>query len=242
VNRFRALKLPLASAALVAVLACAILTRQQVPAWQNSLSLQRHSLAVGEDNATARYLLAVSLQAAGRPESEVIAEYQRSVALQPDYVNALTQIAMIALRHQQFAEAQALIEQTVRLEPANLSLKSNLAALESLQDRPAEATAHLGDIVRLNPSFTAGRHALAQYFLKQNRLDDARRELETVLQESRWDFLAWFELGSVHARQQRPDEALRCTGRALWINPAFTPAIRKWLVLDRLERLRRAQR
>ena len=124
-------------------------TARQVPSWKNSLVLYQHSIAVGEDNAAVRYLLAVALQASGRPVAEVIAQYQRALQHRPDYVNALTQLAIIAITHQQMDEARKIIEETIRLEPNNPSLRANLGAFWVRAGRPDEAIKHFDEVLRL---------------------------------------------------------------------------------------------
>ena len=58
----------IAATALI-LLALGVVTARQVKAWNNSIALYQHSIAVGEDNAEVRNLLAAALQAARRPQA-----------------------------------------------------------------------------------------------------------------------------------------------------------------------------
>jgi len=211
---------------------CFVLTSKQVAVWQNSFRLYEHSLAVGEDNATIQYLLATALQAAGRPEAEVVAHYQRAIALAPDYINAYTQLAGIALGHQRIDEARRIIEHTLRLEPRNAGLHKNLGAVSLWQGKPDESIAQLEEALRLNPADPSTYCDLAGVYLRLNRLAEARQQLEIAVRVAPWDFSARCNLGIVLSALGQKAEARRCFQRALWINPAFAEASRQLLLLD----------
>lgn len=110
-----------ALAALSALAAAAFVTKRQVTAWRDSITLYERSIAAGEDNAAVRYLLALSLQAAERPQSEVVAQFQAALKHRPDYTNALTQLAVLSLSQQRIDEARALLEHAVRGDAQNSS-------------------------------------------------------------------------------------------------------------------------
>jgi Flp pilus assembly protein TadD len=61
-------------------------------------------------------------------------------------------------------------------------------------------------------------------YSKQNRPDDALRELEIVANASPWDFAVHNDLGALYLRFGRREEARRSFERALWINPEYAGA------------------
>ncbi|MSU22813.1 MAG: tetratricopeptide repeat protein [Opitutus sp.] len=233
------LRLPLVLVSLLALGACFVLTQRQVRAWENSTRLYEHSIAVGEDNGTVRYLLAVALHSAGRPEADVAAQFRRALELQPDYVNAYSQLSILALRHQRFDEAWSLVETTLRLEPRNPTVHRNAAAVELWRQRLPAAIGHLQDAVRLNPAYVDGHHDLARIYVSQNRLEEARGELETVLRLTPWDWAACGELGVLLANLNQPAAARDRLERSLWINPAYEPARRDLAALSQLQQSKR---
>ena len=203
--------------AVLALGACFGLTRQQLRAWHDSVSLYRHSIAAGGDNATIRYLLGSALQANGAPESEVLAEYRRALELDPTYVNALTQLAANALNHANNEECRKLIERTLELEPRNPALHKNLGAFYVRTGHPEQAIPHFKAALKLDPSYGDAHHELAWIYLQQNKLEPAIQELEAVVGANAWDAQAHYELGNALARSGRIQESRRELERAVWM-------------------------
>jgi Tfp pilus assembly protein PilF len=212
----------IATAAIIA--GFGILTARQVNAWKDSLTLYRHSIAAGEDNAAIRYLLAVSLQAAGRPQAEVVAQFQRALAHRPDYVNALTQLAIIAFSNQQMDEARNLIEQTVKLEPGNPGLHANLGAFWVRAGRPDEAIRHFEHVLQLDPKSSGAHLELGKIRLNKNQTEEGRAHYEARARLDRWNPEALTDYGTLLCNLRRLEEARHYLERALWIQPGFERA------------------
>jgi Tfp pilus assembly protein PilF len=219
-------RIPISAAASVILVACLWLTHRQSGVWRDSLTLHRHSIAVGVDSATTRFLHAIALRADGRPQAEISAEYERALVLDPTYINALTSLAVIALNGGQIEQAARMIDRTHALEPSNPSVYQNLAAFAALRGQPDLALKYFADGLKLKPNFTALHRDLAQFYTQRQQFAEAAAEWETVIRLTPWDYEAWTQLGAVRAAQQRLAEARECTERALWINPAFAPASR----------------
>jgi Flp pilus assembly protein TadD len=211
-------------AAAASLLACFTLTRRQVLAWTTSTSLYEHSIAVGEDNVHIRYLLGMAELSAGKPEAEVVAQLRRALQLDPTNINTLTQLAILALKHQRYEEARQLIEETRRLEPQNPSVHQSLGSLCLYQDKNDEAVSHFTDALRLNPNNAEAHQALASVFLKQNRLEEARSHLEAAVRAMPWNAVAVCDLGILCANLRRDDEARAYLKRAIWLRPDYQRA------------------
>jgi tetratricopeptide (TPR) repeat protein len=224
VLRYPKLRVLAAASAILLLGVFSCLTYQQASAWKDSVELYQRSIASGVDNATIRYLLAVALQSARQPEATVAEQFRRAVALSPDYTNAYTQLALLALNRHDFVEAERLIKETIRLEPRNPALLKNLGVLRNLQGRTDEAAALFAEALRLDPSYTDAHRELSWMYSKQNRPDDALRELETVANASPWDFAVHNDLGTLYLRFGRREEARRSFERALWVNPEYVSA------------------
>jgi tetratricopeptide (TPR) repeat protein len=208
--------------ALLAVLT--VVTVRQVPAWKNSRALYEHSIAVGEDNPAVRYLLALALQAAGRPQAEVVAQYQAALRLRPDYINALTQLAIIAFANGRTDEARALIAESVRCEPRNPGLHLNLGALAVRAGRPDEAVPHFERALQLDPRFPGAHLELAQIRWAQQRHAEALGHYQARAAAERWNPDALTDYGTILCNVGRPAEGKPFIERALWIAPAHAQA------------------
>jgi len=217
-NRSKGLRTAFGATAVAGLLACGVLTFRQVCAWKDSLHLYRHSIAAGEDNSTIRYLLGAALLAE-QHEEEAAAQFRRALELQPDYVNALTQLASLAMRHKRFDDARRMIEASIQFEPRNPGLRFNLAMLALWQGRTEEAVRHLQKTLELDPASTAARHTLAQFAVKANRPDEARAHYAEIVRLNRWDAGTLAEYGVLLANLGNLEESRRQLARAAWIDP-----------------------
>jgi protein O-mannosyl-transferase len=217
--RFPRLRPALAAGAASALVAFTVLTWRQVGVWKDSITLHEHSIAVGEDNPGVRYLLAVALQAAGRPEAESVAQWQRAIELEPDYVNAHTQLALVAARHGRLEEAQRILEQNVQFEPRNPGLHLNLGVFAGLQGKPEDAARHYHQVLQLDPKNAGALRELAQLHARANRLEEARTLYDRLVRAHPWDTRALAELGVLSANLGRLADAQRYLSRAVWIDP-----------------------
>jgi len=230
---------PLAiTAALVVLAGSFAATRRQVPVWENSIRLYGHSIAVGEDNAAVRYLLGLALQSAGRPESEVVAQFQRAIELQPDYINAHTRLIILAIQHRQFDEARRRAGEILRFDPGNPALHVNLGSTCQWQGRLDEAETHYKEALRLDPSSTSARRELINLYLRQDRLADLPSQYQELIRYNPWDPTALAEAGVLSANRGQLDQARRYLERALWIDPGNDLARRNLPLLDQLQQCR----
>ena len=211
-----------ATAALVAVLG--VITARQVGAWRNSITLYERSIAAGEDNAAVRYLLAVALQAAGRPQAEVVAQFRRALEIRPDYINAITQLAVIALSNQRLDEARRLVEEAARYEPNNPGMHANLGALALRSGKTEEAIRHYETVLRLDPKSTGAHFELGQILLNRNEMEAGRVHFEARARIDKWNPDALADYGTLLTNMKRFEEARHYLERALWIRPNFPRA------------------
>ena len=235
-NRRRLLVAAAATAAIIA--ACGIVTRRQISTWENSLRLYENCLAAGEDNPAVRYLYGVALQAAGRPEAEFAAQFRRALDRAPDYVNAHTQLALIALRHQRFDEARQMLEQNIRFEPSNASLHSNLGSFWSLRNDFDRALPCFERALQLTPQAPGLHRELASIYAKLNRVPEARRHYELAIKYDGWAFGDYNSLGFLVGNLGELAESRRLFERALWLEPGNEFSRRNLAALTQLERAR----
>ncbi len=219
VGRFPRHRSIVVAGALAALAAGFVLTRRQVTYWRDSGTLYRHSLAVGEDNPAVRFLYASSLLAAGRPDAEVLPQYQRALELQPDYVNALTQLAAYALAQNRPAEARALIERSIQCEPTNPNLHYNLGSFFVRTGKIDDAIRTYQRVLQLNPNSAGAHLELGQIYLNQNRVDSALAEYRERARLDRWNADAQCDYGILLGNMRHFSEALEYLEKTLWLLP-----------------------
>lgn len=218
-DRFRVPRLAVGAAVALVLAALAFVSARQVRAWRSSTALYEHCIRIGEDNAAVRYLYAVALQLAGRPLAESVEQFNRSLTLRPDYVNARTQLASIAFAQNQPDVARRLIEETLRQDPGNPGLHVNLGAYWQRAGRPDEAVRHYEEALRLDRTLASAHLELARILLSQQKLAEAGEHLRIRAEVDRWNPDALADYGNVLVALRRFDEARRFFSRALWIQP-----------------------
>jgi Flp pilus assembly protein TadD len=226
------LRVPAAVAVSSTLVACGVLTFRQVGAWKNSITLHEHSIAVGEDNPGIRYLLAVAFAASGRPEADVVAQFRRALELRPDYINALTQLAVIAMAHQRFDEAQAIVDKTVQLEPKNPSLRANLGALALRRGKPEEAIRNYEEVLNLDPKSAGAHFELGQIYLNRQEWEKGRVHYEARAHLDRWNSDAQADYGTLLTNMGRLEEGRYYLEHALWLNPDHERARQNLAVVE----------
>jgi Flp pilus assembly protein TadD len=208
----------------VALAGCTVLTHRQVKTWTDSETLYRHSIAVGEDNPGVRFLLASARAARGAADRELAAHYERALQIEPDYVNALTSLAALALKEQRPDDALALVNRSIACEPRNPALRYNLARINAILGRNDEAERHYEATLQLDPHSAGAHRELAQLCAARHDLAGARRHYEVVAASDRWNAPWLTEYGILLANLGDYAAAGRALERAAWIDPSYAPA------------------
>lgn len=130
---------------------------------------------------------------------ELIEPYRSSV----DAQLTLAQIAMVA-----GDRATALREARAALEKHPASELAALTLAQIIGDK-AEASAVLADFLKQNPRSREVRLAYSRMLFEQNRLDEAREEFETLLEQHPQDQTALYAIGLLSAQAGKLDDAER---------------------------------
>lgn len=146
--------------AAVALVGCAVVaslawaTTVQLRSWRDSASLFRHALAVTRDNHVAHAYLGAALLADGRT-GEAIGQYQESLALRPDQLTVVNNLAWLLAtgsdaRHRDPLLAVELAERAARLsDGSDPAILDTLAAAYASAGRFADAVRTARRAVRL---------------------------------------------------------------------------------------------
>ncbi len=179
-GRWQRLKGVIIAAAVLALAACGVRTRDQLRNWQNSETLFRHALAVSKDNYLASNYLGLWLLVNGRTE-EAMDDFRRALQICPDYPQAHFNLAVALARQHKFEEAIAHYREVLRLDPNNAEAHLNLGSAFLELGRLNEAEGEFTAALRINPYLAAGYYNLANVLDRQNRGDDAVRDYQEAL-------------------------------------------------------------
>lgn len=167
--------------ATAALLACAVLSHQQVRIWSDSESLFRHALTVTEANAVIRYSRGIARAKAGR-SFEAIADLEGALAIHPDHADAHAAIGHLLAQQNDLANALPHLERAVALRPGWALALTNLGrALETGGDRDG-ALARFEQAVAAAPDSADARYWLGLALARRTRLAEARNHLLVALE------------------------------------------------------------
>ena len=209
----------LAGLAALTLGACWWGTARQVPVWADGLRLAEQMRATAGEHVLTYREMAVALNFAGRPESEVNAQYRRALELDPTYPFALNELALSAARAGRFDEALALMGRLRDALPLDPAAWTNLGSVHLMAGNLDDARRDLRRAVELDPRQPAAHRLLAQAWVREGRFAEARGELETAVRCDHWDWQLHNELGVVYFGLDRYSDGIASLEHALWIHP-----------------------
>jgi len=168
VNRFPVLRFVVASAAVLVLTACLILTEHQLRFWRNSGSLFRHALAVTQDNGMAHLNLGVVCQETGRLR-EALAEYRAAAKSLPGYFQVHCNLGSVLDDLGQPEAALAEYRLALQLKPDLPAAHEGMGLAFVKLGRYAEAMNEFTNAAQLDPAYPWPYVQMGRVLLKQGR-------------------------------------------------------------------------
>ena len=194
-------------------------------------------LALDPTQAPAHLELGQLHASRGRPQ-EAIRHLTRATELAPDYKQAHYQLALLLDRSGRPREALERYERVLELDPDYADAYTRRAAVLAVLGRPIEALEILSARVDDAPSDAAALQALSVVLRQQNRVAEARAELERGLRSVRFaatdEARLRTELGGILAIEGRLRDAARELETAHELDPtvAQTSFVLGMVLLD----------
>ncbi len=178
-RQWRAPTTGLAIAAATVLVACVVLTRQQLVWWASSETLFQRMIAVNEDNYMAHYNLGNLLSRQDKL-AEAASHYEAALKAEPNYAEAHNNLGAVLLKQRRFDEALAHYSAAARLRPEHLYY-FNLANAQMDAGKPAEAVGNYQQALRLNPNSSQAHHNLGLALQEQGQAEAAMAEFRAAL-------------------------------------------------------------
>lgn len=228
----------LTALAVVALIASAIMTRRQLPHWEDSVHIFKRVLEVDPRNATACNNLGGELLAWGKPE-EALPYLQRAVSLEGhplmiwnlakchldlgDYPQArrlFTQAFQSKSDSRTVLTMFGLLRNLTQLEGDRVPERKLLALALAAQKNYSEAGAVLGEIIRGAPTDVEARTDMATCLAAEGKFKHAEALLRETTALAPTNATAVEALGSLLANANRLEEALQHLRAAVRMEPA----------------------
>jgi protein O-GlcNAc transferase len=163
-------------------------------------------------------LLAWKNHEAGRlPEAESL--YKAILGVDPDHVDALRSLGVLAHSAHKYDAAIDLIRKAIGLDPSNAQSHVNLADALKKKGEFDAAIASYHTAIALSPKFVAAYDRLAATLLNRADYADAAQIYQHLLEINPDNANAHQNLGLALAAQSKFDEAVECYRRAISLKP-----------------------
>jgi predicted O-linked N-acetylglucosamine transferase (SPINDLY family) len=150
--------------------------------------------------------------------------YRRALETDPDNIDALHFLGVIAYQRGDYDGAADLILRALSLNSSNAPAHNNLGNVYAAQDRTDEALASYGKAIALAPDYVDARVNLGGILVRQNRLEDAAACYGDLLALAPDRLDTHMDLGAILLRQGKREEAAACYRRAVSLKPDFVEA------------------
>jgi Flp pilus assembly protein TadD len=225
VARWRKTTAPVCLLGVIFLIACGVLTREQLRYWQNGETLFSHSIALAAHknnyiayNNLGDYLCQQNLFA------PAIDNYKQALQIKPDFEMASKNLGVALIRAKRYDEAISFYQNRLRLNTNNAGDYSNLGFALTASGRLDEAMDSYKKALQIKPDLEEAVLNLAGVFVAKRDLNEAVLQYLKALQRSPDDPEIHLELGGVLQQLGKLPEAEREFHEALALNPNYQKA------------------
>ena len=149
----------------------------------------------------------------------------RSLAIRPDFPEALCALGSLFMKLGRASAARALFERWLLLSPDSAEAWNSLASSIEFEGDLAQALACYARALEIDANLASAHNNLARVCIQHERFDEAMKHSARAVALAPEDPSALANQGVIHFRQGRLDEAERCYAAALRANPNFDAAL-----------------
>jgi tetratricopeptide (TPR) repeat protein len=217
-RRWRHHVISLSVAGLAAIIACILLTRQQIGYWKDNEILFRHALAVTQNNFIAHNDLGITLLNQDKA-SEAIGHFEEAIRLKPNYAQLYGNLGLALLKTGQTNEALEQFQAAVRVKPDDADAHYDLAGALLNNGQTDEAIGEYQEAIRLKPDYADAHYNFGLALARKNQIDEAINQYQEALRLKPDDADAHYSLGIAFDNKNQFDEAVSQFEEALRLKP-----------------------
>lgn len=147
-------------------------------------------------------------------------EFEQALTQDPGNLDALGGLAVLDTQAGQLERAQARVDARLAADPKNPALLVLAARIDFQGSNFPAGEAKLRNVVEIAPTTLEAYSLLGNLYVKQKRLDEARREFEALAARQTKPVGAQTVLGMILQMQNKPDEAIKAYDQALRLDPS----------------------
>jgi tetratricopeptide (TPR) repeat protein len=219
----RATRNALATAAVIVLWVCIVLTQSQVHFWQNSAALFDHALTINTNNYAAHYYLGLALEDRGQ-DKQAILHFNAAQQLQPGWPPPVSHLGACLERQGDTQSAMDCYESALKVQPDYSPARIALASLLSREGKIDAAANQYEEGLRCDPNAPDLHYNFANLLISQGKLAEAVGHYRESLRIDPNSPDAHNNLGIVLLTQGTPADAIEQFQEALRLRPDFPQA------------------
>lgn len=202
----------------IALIACAMVTRDQVRYWQNTVTLFQRAIDATNRNWLAHYNLGVTLADEGHPD-EAKQNYLMALKYRPDYWDAHLNLGTLLAKEGNNAEAIAHFSRALELRPDDAQTHYNIGLALAQQGKFDEAENHYLQAIKSKPDYAEAIHNLGLAYAAQGRDNEALARFSEAISVKKDFAEAHNNLAILLAKSGKMAEAASHFAEAVRIKP-----------------------
>jgi len=190
----------------------------------NSAETALNRLVIARPDKVEPLIELGELEEARQRFDRALATYLGALRIQPDNFLANFGLARCRAAMQDSNGALKQYEKVIQLRPADPILYNNVGLIYAERGQLALAKDNYEQALRLDPRCTAARINLANLLYQEGRVDDAARQLTTVVELDRDNFEAFMNAGAMLGQMRQFPKAAMLFRRAVTLKPEMAHA------------------
>jgi tetratricopeptide (TPR) repeat protein len=147
------------------------------------------------------------------------AEFEKALALDPTYADALLNISQVHRLQGRLAQAEHFIERAIATDPNSIGALAQLAEIKRDQGQLDEAIRLFHEALSIDDSFPFVFLGLGDVLQRAGRFEEAVEAFESVLALDPDSFKAYYNLGVTYSNMGRLAESIASYEKALELSP-----------------------
>ncbi len=222
--RFEKWKIPAAVGGGIILAACMLMTRAQLPFWENSMTLFSRAIQFAPQAAVINNCYGLSLYQDKRYD-EALTYMDRATQLDPGNAEYRTNKGVLLVNLKRFEEAVACYREAIRLDPNAVRTYNNLGNALAATGKNEDAVLAFGEALRIKPLYAEVHYNLANVLYTMQRWPEALFHYQQAVHIKPDFALGWYNLGIMYAQMGQLADAEQCMRQACQIDPTTPNAL-----------------